>query len=251
MAERVDYNQIAGTYGDRYTHNDYSDVERVLASFVGGARERRDVVEVGCGTGHWIHRLREWGKRGVGVDLSRAMLRVARQQVEGARLVCAAAESLPLRTDSFDRVVCINALHHFSEAARFFHEAGRVLRGGGEVFTVGLDPHAGQDTWWIYDYFPEALAADRTRYLPAATIRELMQEAGLDRCTTWEVQHLPRLITVREADTRGFFNGSHTSQLMVISVAAYDAGLRRIRAESGDRVLRADLRLYGTSGRAV
>ena len=40
-------------------------------------------------------------------------------------------------------------------------EARRVLRAGGSLMSVGLDPHTALDQWWIYDYFPGALAADR------------------------------------------------------------------------------------------
>jgi hypothetical protein len=36
----------------------------------------------------------------------------------------------------------------------FLDEARRVLRSGGRLMTIGLDPHLGIDRWYIYDYFP-------------------------------------------------------------------------------------------------
>ena len=123
------------------------------------------------------------------------------------------------------------------------------------MLTVGLDPHVGADQWWIYDYFPEALVADRRRYRSAKDIRALMEAAGFSRCETVEIQRLPRQLTVDEAVHAGFLKRTHTSQLMVISQEEYEAGLNRILAVGanppGATILRADLRLYGTIGWAA
>ena len=102
---------------------------------------------------------------------------------------------------------------------------------------------------------PEALAADRKRYPPSNAVRELMRAAGFERCETGEVQQLARELTASEAARRGFLERRSTSQLMVITDEEYEAGLRRIlSADSGassERILQADLRLYGTFGWAA
>jgi SAM-dependent methyltransferase len=191
----------------------------------------------------------------IGLDPSRRMLEVARTHLPDSRLIRARAETLPCRTGSVDRMFGINALHHFTDPAAFFGEARRVLGGDGALLTVGLDPNAGQDRWWIYDYFPTALVEDRRRYLPAGRIRELMEAHGFSRCETREVQHLPAQMTVSDAARRGFLDRTSTSQLIVISQAEYEAGMRRIHSADADAmgatVLRADLRIYGTTGWAA
>jgi hypothetical protein len=123
-----------------------------------------------------------------------------------------------------------------------------VLVSGGRLLRIGLDPHAGRDRWWIYDYFPTALVEDRRRYLPTARIRELMQAAGFSACETLEVQHVPAQMTVSEAERRGFLDRTSTSQLMVISEAEYEAGMGRIRAAGAEAILWSDLRVRGTTG---
>jgi ubiquinone/menaquinone biosynthesis C-methylase UbiE len=80
--------------------------------------------------------------------------------------VRARAEALPWRDATFDRVFCVNALHHFADRVRFFAEARRILKPGGALMSIGKDPHADRDSWWVYDYFPETLA-DRSRSLRA------------------------------------------------------------------------------------
>lgn len=252
MPQRVDYDRVAPLYASRYQRNNYTGVEQALDAFVrqGGESDHR-VLEIGCGTGHWVRRLRESSLSVFGLDPSAGMLEIARGSLSG-RLIRGRAEALPFASASGDRLFCVNALHHFSDPAAFLAEARRVLRFDGGLLTVGLDPHNGQDHWWIYDYFPGALAADRKRYLPAGRIRELMEAAGFSRCETRMIQHLPREMTVSEARSAGFLARTSTSQLMVITDAEYEDGLKRIDAgdttSEGAKILRSDLRLYGTVG---
>ena len=254
MSQRVDYDSIAENYPNRYERSDYSGVGRALAAFVGGDGHTpagRDVLEVGCGTGHWLDFLRRAGASVHGIDSSAGMLRIARTLVPAALLVRGFAEALPVRSERVDRIFCINALHHFTDPSAFFGEARRILRSTGGVWTVGLDPHAARDRWWIYDYFPEALVADRGRYPAASTIRAMLDAAGFERCETREVQRLPRRLPVNEVLAKGFVDRGHTSQLMVIADEEYERGMQNIRAAAArdpELVLEADLTLYGTVG---
>src|ERR671931_638206 len=193
MSARVDYDSIAPLYETRYERNDYAGVQQALGAFIRkeGRLDRQHVLEVGCGTGHWVQVLLAADVNVVGLDLSGGMLNAARTRVPDAPLIRARAEALPCQTESCDRIYSVNALHHFTDPRAFLCEARRVLRPGGGLLTIGLDPHTGQDRWWIYEYFPTALVEDRRRYLPAARIRELMAASGFSRCETRVVQHLP------------------------------------------------------------
>jgi SAM-dependent methyltransferase len=252
MTQRVDYDHVAAVYESRYQRNTYTGVEQALDAFVEGSLAARlRVLEIGSGTGHWVRRLRQSQLIAFGLDPAAGMLEIARDSLPGC-LIRARAEALPCISASCDRLFCVNALHHVSDPAGFFVEARRVLRSGGGLLTAGLDPHNGQDQWWVYDYFPEALTQDRKRYLPTGRIRELMETAGFSRCETRMIQHLPREMTVSEARSAGFLARTSTSQLMVITDAEYEAGLRRIDAAEttgeASKILRSDLRLYATIG---
>jgi SAM-dependent methyltransferase len=239
----VDYDVVAPTFDKRYDDQRYDETERAIARFIGTDR-RRSVLEVGCGTGHWLHVLRHRAAQIVGVDRSIEMLRRARTAATTALLVHATAEQLPLPERRFDRVLCVNALHHFPDPAGFMAECRRVLRPGGSLLTIGLDPHNGRDQWWIYDYFPEARIADLRRYLPTERIRDMLSEAGFTGARSEVVQHWPAQLAYDEALAAGLLDRSSTSQLMVISDADYEVGCRRLAAERP--TLRSDLRLFGT-----
>ena len=165
------------------------------------------------------------------------------------------AERLPWRAAAFDRVYCVNALHHFRDAPASLAEARRVLRPGGAMMTIGLDPHVGADRWFIYDYFEGTLDIDKQRYPSSATIRDWMRVAGFAHCVTREVQYLSLRLPAREALDGGRLDKTVTSQLSVLTDEEYQRGMQRIhedmqRAESSGQslCLTAELRLYGTTG---
>ncbi len=245
----VDYDDVAATYDQRYDRNRYEGVRSTLRKFVDdtNAGGSLDVAEVGCGTGHWLADLLGRVTCIAGLDPSRRMLDLARETAPHALLVRGRAEELPWQRASFDRVFCINALHHFRDFGAFFGEARRVLRPGGALMTIGLDPHTGLDQWWIYDYFPAALDADRARYPSTATLRESLEASGFADTATVVAQHTPAEVPFSVALARGFVDRHATSQLTVISDAAYEAGMQRLTAEQP--VLRADLRLFATFAR--
>jgi ubiquinone/menaquinone biosynthesis C-methylase UbiE len=241
VVDQVPYDDIAPVFDRRYARNQYEGTLAALLDFVEHAAE---VAEIGCGTGHWLAELSDRARTTLGVDPSQGMLDVARATAPNALLVRARAEALPLRSATVDRVFAINAFHHFVDKSAFVAEAKRVLRPGGRLLTIGLDPHTGLDQWWVYDYFPAALVADRERYPPAERIRELLTSAGFVHATTEVAQHMPAERPFAVALEQGVLDRRSTSQLMVISGADYDAGFRRLEAERP--VLRADLRLYMT-----
>jgi ubiquinone/menaquinone biosynthesis C-methylase UbiE len=254
MGKSVNYDIIAPGYDRRYKENDYSGVERVLLNFVGMDLSAQ-ILEVGCGTGHWLTVLDRQGYRVAGLDASRSMVSLAKSQVPHVALVHGHAEALPLKTESFDRIFCINALHHFSDKTAFMIEARRVLRRGGSLMSISLDPHTNCDHWWIYNYFPQVIALDKGRYLSVHEIRQMMISSGFTESHTLEAQHMVLRVPARESLDHGHLAKTATSQLALLTDDEYIQGIRQIQrdietAETRNEVLTlsADLRLYATIG---
>jgi len=241
----VDYDVVAPAFDRRYERHAYSSVRSVLRAFVNGAPGAA-VAEVGCGTGHWLAELSASGaSMVVGLDRSRGMLERAHAAAPQARLVRGTADRLCWLDACLDRVFCVNALHHFPDQPAFISECRRVLRSGGGLLTIGLDPHCGDDEWWVYDFFPAALQVDRERFAPAATIRDWLTTAGFRNPVTAMAEHIAATIPFEDAVTRGLTERAATSQLMLISDKDYEAGLARLAAEQP--VLRSNVRLYATT----
>jgi SAM-dependent methyltransferase len=248
----VDYDAIAADYDRRYEVSDYSQLQAALLDCVANIPNGR-VLEVGCGTGHWLRVLGDAAVRVAGVDPSSNMLQRARTRAPVAGLVRATAERLPWRDAAFERLYCVNALHHFDDKAGFIDEARRVLAAGGRLLTIGLDPHIGTDRWFIYDYFAPVLDIDRRRYPSTQRLREWLRDAGFIDVHTREVQRLLTRLSAGPALDSGRLARHMTSQLAVLSEEHYQEGLQQIRRAAGEADARAetlwltgDLRLYGT-----
>ena len=97
------------------------------------------IVEVGCGKGHFLERLREarprWRRLLVGRDVSRAVMSLPPAGLAGCM---ADGEFLPLRGGSAAAVLFAGSLHHLIDYAAALREAVRVVRPGGLVVVYEL-----------------------------------------------------------------------------------------------------------------
>ena len=152
-----------------------------LAELVGDLALPRGaaVLDLGAGTAVLHPYLRgALGPAGtiVALDLSHAMLRVARGKPLGPRdlLVQATALALPFPDRSFDVVLCFAAFPHFPEPRRALAEMARVARPGGEVVVAHL---LSREELSAHHGRYHAVQSDRLPDEPA--MRGLFESAGL------------------------------------------------------------------------
>lgn len=107
---------------------------------VAGVVDGMAVLDVGCGFGGaLVHVDEHWsGCRLVGVNIDLRQLRRAQSlrvtdRSTDLTLVAADACALPLGSQTYDLVLALECIFHFSSRKRFFREAARVLRPGGAL----------------------------------------------------------------------------------------------------------------------
>jgi demethylmenaquinone methyltransferase/2-methoxy-6-polyprenyl-1,4-benzoquinol methylase len=124
-------------FADRWDDAGVEEIAGWLAPFVhaDGA-----VLDVGGGTGALAARLSSaLGARVTVLDPTPQML--AYVPVGGMTdAVLGTAEELPFADDSFDALIVTDAFHHFSDQPAAAREFSRVVRRGGGVVVVELDP---------------------------------------------------------------------------------------------------------------
>jgi SAM-dependent methyltransferase len=226
---RVNYDQIAPTYNQRYTVSQFEGIAAALCSLTQDVRAER-VLEVGCGTGRWLAELHPVARQVYGMDLSLGMLQQAQQRPESLSLICGHASHLPFLNAVFDLIFCVNAFHHFSQPRAFISEARRLLRPGGALAVMGMDPHAGRDRWYLYDYFAGTQETDLRRFSSSGTILDWMVAAGFARVEWRVVEHLVGQHVGRAVLEDPILQKHGTSQLALLTDAAYTVGIGRIDA---------------------
>ena len=105
-------------YGGPIRRLNHRLLERALGRALSAIGEGRTVLDAPCGTGILTPFLARRGLRIVGADISPAMLALARERPEGARLVRADLENPPYRPGTFDAVVSTRFLMHLPAASR-------------------------------------------------------------------------------------------------------------------------------------
>jgi len=153
---------VAAGFDARAATYDAAHLHRALATAVAAfcpLDGMRTVLDVGTGTGLVLRALRPLlachpggtppntprgtpRMRLIGVDLSPAMLAVARAALPEAVLVVGDAAALPLADGSIDLVTYVTVLHLLPDADAAFAECARVLRPGGRVVTATFGPSA-------------------------------------------------------------------------------------------------------------
>jgi ArsR family transcriptional regulator len=111
-----------------------------------GERPFRAMLDVGTGAGRMLELFADRYERAVGVDLSPAMLAVARANLERAGIKHARVRlgdimNLPMLGESFDFVVIHQVLHFLDEPGRAIAEAARTMAPGGRLLIVDFAPH--------------------------------------------------------------------------------------------------------------
>ncbi len=98
-----------------------------------------NVIDIACGTGDFsLSAYREKVVNITGVDVSPNMLKIflnkaRKKKVENLSLVCAEAESLPFKDESFDICLVAFGVRNFSNLKTGLREIFRILKDGGKL----------------------------------------------------------------------------------------------------------------------
>jgi SAM-dependent methyltransferase len=170
-------------YLQLYPHRDAAEAERAVAlileqtAFAPGWR----VLDVACGAGRHARALETAGAHCVGLDLSMALLRVARG-VTGAPLVRADMRALPIRPGSMDLTVNLfTSFGYFERDAEHtaaLHEMVATLRPRG---------------WFVIDFLNPA--AVRARLVPRETRRLHGADVAVARSVSVDGRYVCKTIT--------------------------------------------------------
>jgi SAM-dependent methyltransferase len=141
-----------------------------------------NVLELGCGTGHFLSMAAARGHRAVGLDFSEPA--VLRAQARGLNAFCGGVDDLPRIVgagERFDAVAMFHLIEHLADPTAFLHAIGMWLRPQARIFVSCPGPRrftrliseqqvGGSDFW---DYPPQHVARWT---LPA--LRVLLARAG-------------------------------------------------------------------------
>jgi ubiquinone/menaquinone biosynthesis C-methylase UbiE len=176
----------------RALHISETEVEAALASALGHHKTSL-LVDLGTGTGRVLELFADHYQRGLGFDLSPAMLSYARSKLAQSGVAHAQVRqgdifNVPLADHAAGVVVLHQILHFLTDPARALSEAARILAPGGKLLIVDFAPHD-------LEFLRDTYAHQRLGFADAQ-MRQWLGECGLKNITA---KHL----TPRAADGPG------------------------------------------------
>lgn len=188
------------------------------------------LLEVGCGTGHWLTCLRAEGHTVVGCDYSWGMLQEnTRKELPRHMLVRGDAGHLAFADGVFEMVLCLNALHHFRDKRRFLAETRRVLAPNGSLVLIGMNPRDCAERWYVYDYFDGVWDWDLARFPAWDQVETWMTESDFTHIERRIVEQFGDVYADDKVFDDPFLRKENCSQLAWLTDEAYQHGLRRMR----------------------
>jgi SAM-dependent methyltransferase len=141
------YDNIGRSYSGRRQSD-----PRIAAAIEAAVASCDSILNVGAGTGSYEPK----SQMVVAVEPSRTM--ISQRPVGAAPVIQACAEALPFGDRSFDAVLGVLTVHHWRDQAKGFAECSRVAKFKVVFLT---NDFAVCKKFWLFDYFPELLRADR------------------------------------------------------------------------------------------
>jgi ubiquinone/menaquinone biosynthesis C-methylase UbiE len=133
------------------------------------------LLDAGGGTGRVSYHFKQWAGQVVVCDFSLPMLKRAKTKTS-IHPVRANVEGLPFPDDIFDRVIVVDAFHHFGHQKRTMKELVRVLKRGGRI--VIEEPDITRFAVKLSALF-ERLALMKTKFHSPAAIQRMFRVEGL------------------------------------------------------------------------
>jgi SAM-dependent methyltransferase len=143
-----------------------------------GARPGTRLLDVSCGSGFLLQAAGARGLNAVGVDLSDAAVRLARQAAPIARLAVGTGEQLAFQSGSFDYVTCLGSLEHFLDMGQGLREMLRVATPAAR-FCI-MVPNRDFIGWKVLGHQGTAQQDINEHLLSLSAWTRLFQQHGLD-----------------------------------------------------------------------
>lgn len=173
--------------------------ERLLLGALAASPGARDVLDAGCGDGHFLERLRSAGYAVTGLDVADEPLRLARARLGAAvPLVRHRLDAVPwpFGAGAFDAIWSSEVIEHLFGVREYLAEARRVLRDGGHLIVT--TPYHGLVknlviAAWCFDRHFNNIDGGHIRFFTRRALSRLATEAGLVEVAFRTIGRVPGL----------------------------------------------------------
>ena len=130
---KLGYDKYAKLYDKTLHYLDTFEKDKLIGLI--GDINGKKILDVGCGTGRIVNKLRNMGSDIIGLDISKGMIDIAKKKFPKVKFIEGDIENLPFKDNEFDLVIASFVIVHLKDLQKAFDEVYRVLKPNG-VFIV-------------------------------------------------------------------------------------------------------------------
>ena len=191
------FSRTAESYVASFSHRSGDDMQRLIE--LGEWNPHLQALDIATGGGHTALAVAPLVAQVTVTDLTPRMLEKAQdfilaQGVTNAHFQVADAEQLPFSSESFDRVTCRIAPHHFPDISQFVQEVARVLKPGGIFLLIDCMASSDQELDTFDNTIEKWRDPSHGRSCTAEEWQAFLKEAGLS------IEHLEFFRKTHEYD---------------------------------------------------
>lgn len=134
---------------DAFDRRGYLKITKIMKQKI-PAQKSSLIYDMGCGSGAFTYYIKKAYSRSriIGMDISGGCITRAKKQFPDIEFRIGDIESTKIKSESVDVVCYTGILHHFANFSKVTHEAYRILKPGGRVFSY--DPNYYNPAFWLY-----------------------------------------------------------------------------------------------------
>jgi SAM-dependent methyltransferase len=140
------------------------------------SHEEISVLEIGCGTGELIGKIK--GKRKVGIDFSPAMIENGKKQFPDVEFHCMNAEDIQLN-EKFDLIILSNLVGHLDDIEKVFLELNKLCHPGTKII-VNYYNYFWEPILKLAEFLRLKTAPYRQNWVTIKDINNLLYISGFD-----------------------------------------------------------------------
>jgi len=132
--------EIANTYDKYYQSSFGKKVDEIEKDIINSLIKKiptTEILELGCGTGHWTDYFSKKGFEITAIDSSKTMLDIAKSKDINAKFMIANAQNIPFEDESFQIISSFTMLEFVNNQDAVIKEVYRVLKKGA-WFILGI-----------------------------------------------------------------------------------------------------------------
>lgn len=213
MQTTFNFGSIAQEYDTFYQSSFGKNIDKLEKSIIAGFLKKltvKNILEIGCGTGHWSDFLAQNGFSLTATDISEEMLKTAKSKnIKNVVFKQGDVLNLEYADESIENIIAITSLEFSGNLEKAFEEIYRVLKPSGYFICAGLN---GKSEYW--NDKKDDIVYKHADFFSAGILEKYLSKFGIPKIKACAVVENNEFLDDRYSDTEKLIKGAFIAAIV-------------------------------------